>query len=134
MIQKEKTAKGGSANEVDDYMAALPKDARATLEKLRKTIRAAAPRATEGISWRMPTFKQQGGLVCYAAFKNHCSLFPMSTTIVKLFEDELSAYVTSKGTIQFTVEKPLPVALVKKIVKERIAENEERAARRKGRA
>ena len=108
---------------VDDYLAALPEDARATLKKIRKTIRAAAPRATEGISYQMPMYKQHGMLVGFAAFKDHCSLFPGAKPVAT-FKDELKAYKTSKGTIQFPIGKPLPAALVKKIVKARVVENE----------
>lgn len=108
---------------VDEYLAALPEEARATLEKIRKTIKAAAPRATEVISYEMPMYKQHGMLVGFAAFKNHCSLFPGSTVMEK-YKDELKAYGTSKGTIRFPSDKPLPVALVKKLVKAKIAENE----------
>jgi len=108
---------------VDDYLAALPEDARVTLEKIRRTIRAAAPKATEVISYQMPMYKQHGMLVGFAAFKDHCSLFPGANPVA-IFKDELKAYKTSKGTIQFPIGKPLPAALVKKIVKARIAENE----------
>ena len=107
---------------VDDYLAALPEQARTTLEKLRKTIKAAAPEATEGISYQMPMYKQHGMLLGFAAFKNHCSLFP-GPKAIETHKIELSAYVTSKGTIRFPTDKPLPVALVKKLVKTRIAEN-----------
>ena len=107
---------------VDDYLAALPEDARATLEKIRKTIRAAAPRATEGISYQMPMYKHHGMVMGFAAFKDHCSLFPGANPVAT-FKDELKAYKTSKGTIQFPIGKPLPAALVKKIVKARVVEN-----------
>jgi uncharacterized protein YdhG (YjbR/CyaY superfamily) len=119
--------KSASARTVDDYLAALPEEARATLEKLRKVIKAAAPNATEGISYQMPMYKQHGMLVGFAAFKNHCSFFPGAKALVD-HKDELKAYGTSKGTIRFPIGKPLPATLVKKLVKERIAENENRAA------
>ena len=112
---------------VDDYLAALPEEARATLEKLRKTIKAAAPKATEVISYQIPMYKHQGMLVGFAAFKEHCSLFPGAKAIAT-HKDELKAYGTSKGTIRFPIGKPVPAALVKKLVKTRIAENEKRAA------
>src|SRR5687768_117384 len=108
---------------VDDYLAALPEEARATLEKLRKTIKAVAPKATEVISYQMPMYKQHGMLVGFAAFKDHCSFFPGAKPIA-IYKDELKAYKTSKGTIRFPIGKPLPAALVKKLVKTRIAENE----------
>jgi uncharacterized protein YdhG (YjbR/CyaY superfamily) len=115
--------------EIDDYLAAVPDEARATLEKLRKTIRAAAPKATETISYRIPTFKYHGPLVAFAAFPNHCSFFPMSPSVMEAHKDELKPYETSKGTIRFPAHKPLPAALVKKLVKARIAENEARLKR-----
>ena len=115
------------ATEVDNYLAAVSPEARATLEKLRQTIKAAAPKADEVISYQIPTFKLNGRmLVSYAAFKNHCSFFPGSAPI-KAHLDELKSYKTSKGTIQFATDKPLPAALVKKLVKTRIKENETRA-------
>ena len=113
------------AQTVDDYLAALPEESRATLEKLRKVIKAAAPRATEGISYQMPMYKHNGMLVGFAAFKDHCSFFPGANPIAT-HKDELKAYETSKGTIRFPIGKPLPAALVKKLVKTRVAENEKR--------
>jgi uncharacterized protein YdhG (YjbR/CyaY superfamily) len=109
---------------VDDYLAALPEAARAALEKLRRTIKAAAPEATETISYQMPTFKEHGRfLVSYAAFKDHCSLFPASTKVIEAHGEELKPYFSGKGTLRFTADKPIPAALVKKIVKTRIEEN-----------
>jgi uncharacterized protein YdhG (YjbR/CyaY superfamily) len=109
---------------VDEYLAQVPEPARATLTKIRASIRAAVPRdATEYITYGMPAFKYKGALVAYAAFANHCSFFPMSGRILDEFQDELQAYRTSKGTLHFPHDKPLPAALVKKIVKARIAEN-----------
>jgi uncharacterized protein YdhG (YjbR/CyaY superfamily) len=114
---------GAIPQTVDEYLAALPKDKRVTLEKLRQTIKSAAPKATEGISYQMPMFKYHGMLAGFAAFKDHCSFFPGAEPIAA-HKDELKAYETSKGTIRFPVDKPLPAALVKKLVKTRIAENE----------
>jgi uncharacterized protein YdhG (YjbR/CyaY superfamily) len=109
---------------VDDYLAALPEAPRAALEKLRKTIKAAAPEAAETISYQMPTFKEHGRfLVSYAAFKDHCSLFPASTKVLEAHGEELKPYYSGKGTLRFTADKPIPAALVKKIVKTRIEEN-----------
>ena len=123
-----KRAKPGAAPQtVDDYLAALPEEARATLEKIRKTIKTVAPKATEVISYQMPMYKYHGMLVGFAAFKDHCSFFPGANPVAT-FKDELKAYKTSKGTIRFPIGKPLPAALVKKLVKARITENEERAA------
>jgi Domain of unknown function (DU1801) len=79
-------------NSVEDYLAALPDDARAALEKLRKTISVAAPMATEGISYGIPAFKHRGALVWYAAFKDHCSFFPMSPKVIEEHEEELKSY------------------------------------------
>ena len=115
-----------AANTVDGYLAALPEEARATLEKIRKAIKAAAPKATEVISYQMPMYKHHGMLVGFAAFKDHCSFFPGAKPVAT-YKDELKAYETSKGTIRFPIGKPLPAALVKKLVKARIAENEKRA-------
>jgi uncharacterized protein YdhG (YjbR/CyaY superfamily) len=111
---------------VDQYLAGVPGEQRAALERLRETIRAAAPEATETISYGMPAYKLHGSLVGFAAFKNHCSFFPMSATLIEAHKEELSGYRTSKGTIQFTADKPLPAPLVRKLVKQRAAENEAR--------
>ena len=123
----KKVKSGATPQTVDDYLAALPEEARATLEKLRKTIKAVAPKATEVISYQMPMYKQHGMLVGFAAFNDHCSFFPGANPVAT-FKNELKAYKTSKGTIRFPIGKPLPAALVKKLVKARIAENERRAA------
>lgn len=115
---------------VEDYLAALPKESRAALEKLRKTIKAAAPEATETLSYHMPAFKDHGRiLVYYAAFKDHYSLFPASGKVIEALGEELKPYFTGKGTIRFHADKPLPAALVKKIVKVRIEENAARSLR-----
>lgn len=112
------------AETVDEYLAGVPEPARGTLENVRRRIKAAVPLgATEGLSYGMPAFKQNGkALVAYAAFKNHCSLFPMSGAVIETLQDELKSYTTSKGTIQFPIGKPLPAALIKKVVRARIAE------------
>ena len=109
---------------VEDYLASLSEGPRAALEKLRETIRSAAPEATETISYQMPAFKTHGrSLVSYAAFKDHYSLFPASTKVLVAHGEELKPYFSGKGTLRFTADKPLPAALVKKIVKARIEEN-----------
>jgi len=118
MIPKSQVPKS-----VDAYLAALPTEVREVLSKLRSTIKAAAPKAEEVISYGMPGYKYHGALVYFAAFKNHCSFFPGSSKIIGLY-DELKSFKTAKGTIQFTNDKPLPIALVKKIVKARMKENE----------
>ena len=109
---------------VDEYLASVPEPPRGTLEKVRQRIRAAVPPgSTEGLSYGMPAFKHEGkALVVYAAFKNHCSLFPMSGAVIATLADELKSYTTSKGTIQFPIGKPLPAALIKRVVRARIAE------------
>lgn len=112
---------------VDEYMKMLPADVRTALEKLRAQIKAAAPKAKEGISYGMPAYKYKGALVYFAAFKNHCSFFPGSSSILANKEG-LKDFRITKGTIQFTLEKPIPAALIKSIVKERVLENETRAA------
>jgi uncharacterized protein YdhG (YjbR/CyaY superfamily) len=118
-------AKDKSARDVDAYLAKVPGDARAALEKLRGTIKAVAPEATETISYQMPTFKHHGRfLVSYAAFKHHCSLFPASKAVMEAHGEELKPYFSGKGTLRFTADDPIPAALVKKIVKTRLEENE----------
>jgi uncharacterized protein YdhG (YjbR/CyaY superfamily) len=113
--------------DIDEYLARVPEPGRTTLSKVRASIRSAVPReATEAISYGMPTFKYKGSLLAFGAFKNHCSLFPMSLAVVAAFKKELKDFPTSKGTIHFPLDKPLPAALLKKIVKARIAQNEER--------
>ena len=115
---------------VEEYLATLPDDQRAALERLRATIRAAAPEATEAISYQMPAFKDHGrSLVCYAAFKDHYSLFPMSTRVIDAHREELGRHVTGKGTIAFRFDEPFPTALVRKLVKARLQENATRRRR-----
>jgi uncharacterized protein YdhG (YjbR/CyaY superfamily) len=114
---------------VDAYLAAVPEPARSTLNKIRATIRSTVPpEATEGISYGIPAFKYKGALVWFAAFSDHCSLFP-GASVIAAFKNELKAYQTSKGTIRFPVDKPLSAALLKKLVKARIAENERKKKR-----
>ena len=114
------------AKTIDEYLAALPDDARTTLEKLRKLIKATAPKAEEVISYQMPAFKYHGMLVFFAAFKDHSSLFPGSS-VIEAHKEELKAYETSKGTIRFPKDKPIPMALVRKLVKARMIANEKAA-------
>lgn len=110
------------AKDVDAYLANLPSDKRATLEKIRAAIRAAAPDATEGISYGMPAFIQGKAIAGYAASAKHCSYFPMSGSIVGALVDDLAEYAKSKGAIRFPVGKPLPRALIRKLVRARLAE------------
>ena len=114
-----------SAGSVDEYLAQVPEAERACLEDLRATIRTAAPDATETISYQMPTFKHRGrALVGFAAFTNHCSLFPYGTGVLKALEEDLRPYDTSGkgGTVRFSADAPLPAALVRRIVAMRIEE------------
>lgn len=116
--------------DVDEYLERIPEPARGTLNKVRAAIRSAAPpETTEAISYRIPTFKYKGNLVAFAAFSDHCSFFPMSLAIMAAFKNELKAFDTSKGTIRFPLDKPLPAALVKKMVKARVAERERKKQR-----
>jgi uncharacterized protein YdhG (YjbR/CyaY superfamily) len=124
MTEQKLSPQAGKAA-VEAYLAAVPEPAQSTLEKLRATIRAAAPKAaTEAISYGIPSFQYKGGLVAYAAFKRHCSFFPMGAKAIEDFADELEGFRRSKGTVHFTPEKPLPAALVKKMVKACVARNE----------
>jgi uncharacterized protein YdhG (YjbR/CyaY superfamily) len=115
---------------VDEYLAGVPEPARSALNKLRAAIRSVVPpEATEAISYRIPAFKYKGPLVGFAAFSNHCSFFPMSSSVIEAFKNELKDFHTSRGTIRFPVDKPLSAALVKKLVKARIAQNEAKKQR-----
>jgi uncharacterized protein YdhG (YjbR/CyaY superfamily) len=117
---------------IDEYLAALTDDKRTTLEQLRKTIRAIAPKAEECISYQLAAFRLNGRpLVAFGATANHCAFFLMSGSTVEAHKDELKDYDTSKGTIRFQADKPLPVTLVRKLVKARIAENAMRSGKSK---
>jgi uncharacterized protein YdhG (YjbR/CyaY superfamily) len=121
-------SKGGTKT-VEEYLAAIPEPARSTFDKLRATVRSVVPaKATETISYQMPAIRHNGVLVWYAAFSNHCSLFP-TAAVMNEFKNELKSFTTSKGTVQFPLDKPLPVALIKKIVKTRVAQNESKKSR-----
>jgi uncharacterized protein YdhG (YjbR/CyaY superfamily) len=111
---------------VDEYLVDIPEPARSTLKHIRAVIQSVVPADTaEVISYGIPMFKYRGMLVGYAAFKNHCSLFPTGSGVLDRFEKELRGFRSSKGTIHFPPDKPLPDALVKKIVKARVKENRE---------
>lgn len=112
---------------VDEYLASVPPEFRATLQRLRKTIKAAAPHAEEVISYRMQAFRQNGMIVYFAAFEDHCSLFVASPKVRRRFSVELKPFMAGKGTLRFTPDRPLPAGLVTRIVKMRVSEN---AARR----
>ena len=108
---------------VDEYLARVSDDKRVALQKLRKTIKAAAPRAEECISYQLPAYRLNGMLVAFGATAKHCAFYPMSASTVAAHRKELEDYDTSKGTIRFQPDNPLPAALVRKLVKARIAEN-----------
>jgi uncharacterized protein YdhG (YjbR/CyaY superfamily) len=109
---------------IDAYLARVAPEQRDALETLRQVIRKAAPRAQEVITYGIPAFRQNGFLIGFAASARHCALHPMNGHTVADFAAELAGYSTSKGTIRFTPEKPLPAALVRKLVKARLADNE----------
>lgn len=116
--------------DVDEYLAGVPEPALTTLNKIRAIIRSVVPpEATEAISYGMPAFKYRGPLFAYAAFKDHCSLFPMGSSVMEMFPEELKGFDTSKGTIRFPVDKPPSAALIKKLVRARIAQNEDKKKR-----
>jgi uncharacterized protein YdhG (YjbR/CyaY superfamily) len=123
-------AKGNVApKNVDEYLAAVPEPARGTLNKIRAAIRSAVPsETTETISYRIPAFTYKGVLVWYAAFSNHCSFFP-TASVVEAFKNQLKGFSISRGTIHFPTDKPLPAALVKKLVKTRVAQHESKKRR-----
>src|SRR5579863_2202410 len=114
-----------SARSVDEYLSAVPEPGRSTLKKVRAVIRSVVPaETTEVISYGIPTFRYKRGLVAFAAFKDHCSFFPLGSSVLDAFQEDLKEFRVSKGTLHFPLDKPLPAALVKKIVKARIAQNE----------
>jgi uncharacterized protein YdhG (YjbR/CyaY superfamily) len=124
MLPREIEAMAGKPQTTDGYLSALSDDQRKALEKLRRSIKAAAPKAEECISYQLPAFRLDGRmLVAFGARANHCAFYPMSPTTVKAHADALQGYDTSKGTIRFRADKPLPSALVRKLVKARIAES-----------
>jgi uncharacterized protein YdhG (YjbR/CyaY superfamily) len=115
--------------DVDEYLAGIPEPARSTFNEMRAAIRSAVPpQAIEVISYRIPAFKDKTVLVWFAAFSKHCSLFP-TAAVIEAFKDELKGFSTSKGTIHFPTDKPLPTALVKKLVKARVAHTESKKGR-----
>ena len=112
--------------DIDEYIAGLPNDVQEILEKIRMTIRKAAPDAEETIKYQIPTFTLNGNLVHFAAFKKHIGFYPTPTGI-ETFKDELSVYEGAKGSVRFPLDKPVPFDLISKIVKFRVKENLERA-------
>ena len=117
-----------TARTVDEYLARLNDDKRSALEKLRRTIRSAAPKAEECVSYGICAFRQNGMLVGFGATSGHCAFYVMSATLLDGYGDELAGYQTGKGTIRFQPGTPLPAALVRKLVKARLAENSARAS------
>lgn len=127
----KRTMKANTPRDVEDYLARVPPIQRKALEQLRRTIKSVVPDAVEVISYQIPTFKLNGRmLVSYAAFNEHCSFFPGAGP-TETHQDELKAFATSKGTVRFTPEKPLPPTLVKKLVRTRIKLNEAAQKKRK---
>ncbi len=129
-VDRRSAAKRSAApKDIDEYLAGIPEPARGALNKMREAIRSALPpEATETISYRIPAFKHKGIVVWFAAFSDHCSLFP-TASVIEAFKEQLKGFSTSKGTIHFPTDKPLPTALIKRLVKARVAQNE----RKKGR-
>jgi uncharacterized protein YdhG (YjbR/CyaY superfamily) len=127
-MRKETAAKPATKSApvetVDDYLRAVPEDVRAALEKLRKIIKAAAPKASEVISYQIPAFKHHGLLVGFAASRAHCTFHIMSVEVTSAHADDLKNYEIGKASIRFAPDKLLPAALVRKLVKARIVENE----------
>lgn len=122
--------KSTTPKNIDEYIERYPKDVQAKLRKIRATIRTAAPTATEAISYQIPTFKLAGNLIHFAAFPKHISLFPTSSGVAK-FQKELAGYETSKGTIQFPLDRPIPYGLITRITRFRVKENTEKAKQKK---
>lgn len=115
-----------SPKDIDQYIAGYPEEVQEILEKIRRTVQETAPLAQETISYSIPTFKLEGYLVHFAAYKKHIGFYPTSSGIAK-FKDELSAYKISKGTVQFPLDQPIPYDLIRRITAFRVAENLERA-------
>jgi uncharacterized protein YdhG (YjbR/CyaY superfamily) len=120
---KGEAAKNTSPKSVEEYLSRVPEPARSTLHRVRAAIRSVVPpETTEAIGYGIPMFRYKGGLVAYAAFLNHCSFFPMNASLISVFKKNLKGYETSKGTIRFPVDKPLPATLIKKLVRARMAD------------
>jgi uncharacterized protein YdhG (YjbR/CyaY superfamily) len=115
---------------IDEYIARFPKDVQLILQKIRETIKKAAPDAVEAISYQMPTFKLHGNLVHFAGYKNHIGFYPVPSGIEK-FKAELSVYKQGKGSVQYPLDQPIPYDLITRIVKYRVEENMKKAAGKK---
>ena len=135
-MKKAKTRKRQSAaksrkapKSVEEYLARVPESSRSNFTKLRAAVRSAVPAAAiETISYGIPAYRHNGVLVWIAAFSKHCSLFP-TASVIEMLQEELEGFSTSKGTIHFPADKPLPIALIKKLVKERVAQIEKKKRR-----
>lgn len=129
--QKNKISPYGSKKflTIDEYHAEFDKDIQKLLQSIRQIIKQSAPEAIETISYNMPTFKLNKNLVYYAAYKKHIGFYPSSSPLV-VFKDELVDYKTSKGAIQFPIDKPLPISLIEKIVKFRVAQDKENSLKK----
>ena len=117
----EKSKKAGFTS-IDEYIASFPEDTQKILEEIRATIKAVAPEAEEKISYQMPTFFLKGNLIHFAAFKNHIGIYPTPSG-TQAFKDEISMYQGAKGSIRLPIDEPMPLALIGRIVKFRVAEN-----------
>jgi uncharacterized protein YdhG (YjbR/CyaY superfamily) len=132
MMTKKKSKVGSrmgrnALNTVEEYLARVPEPARSTLNKMRAVIRSVVPKeTTEVLSYGIPTFRYKRMLVALAAFKDHCSFFPLGSSVLEPFAEELKKFRVSKGTFHFPVDKPMPAALVKRIVKARVAQNDKK--------
>jgi uncharacterized protein YdhG (YjbR/CyaY superfamily) len=115
--------------DIDEYIAGFPQDVQVLLQKMRTTIRKAAPEAQETISYQIPTFRLKGNLVHFAAYKRHIGFYPTSSGVEK-FKKEISGYKWARGTIQFPLDKPIPFDLISKIVSFRVAENRQKAEKK----
>jgi uncharacterized protein YdhG (YjbR/CyaY superfamily) len=121
--------RSGAPQNIDEYLAGVPEPGRTALNEMRAAIRSALPpEATETISYRIPAFKYKVVLVWFAAFSDHCSLFP-TASVIEAFKNELKSFSTSKGTIHFPTGKPLPIALIKRLVRARVAQNDRKKSR-----
>ncbi len=120
--------------DIDSYLALAPAHMRPLLQNMRQTIRKAAPKSEELISYGMPAFRYHGMLVYFAGFKDHCSFFPGNASLINEMKDELKGFKTSKGTIRFSVDNPLPASLVTKMVKARVKQNLEKEKAKQAKA
>ena len=118
---------------IDAYIAGFPEEVQAILQQIRRAIHETAPEATEAISYGMPTFKLHGNLVHFAAFKNHIGFYPVPSGMAA-FQEELAAYKQGKGSVQFPLDKPMPLDLIRRIVEFRVQESKGKAANRGSRA